>query len=223
MTFRNSFLTLFFPLLFALAACNETDQTVSLEQEIDELIPSAVNDTTPGLIIGVMQNGEIIFQKGYGLANLNYDIPNNPEMVYNIGSVAKQFLGYAFAMQHVEGTLNIDDPVSDYLEDWPEFEETVTIRNLLNHSSGYREAYTMSNLAGREIGIDRMSAEEAMEVVRRQPKLEFSPDSRFTYNSTAWVILAEVLESATGEMASVWVKENMLDALGMNDTQIETY
>jgi len=144
-------------------------------------------------------------------------------MVYNIGSVAKQFMGYAFAMEHVAGTLNIDDPVSDYLEDWPEFEETVTIRNLLNHSSGYREAYTMSNLAGREIGVDRMSAEEAMEVVRRQPKLEFSPDSRYTYNSTAWVILAEVFEEATGTTAAAWVEENMLDALGMNDTQIEIH
>jgi len=223
MIFRNSLLTLCIPLLIGLAACNETDQAITLVQEIDELIPSAVNDTTPGLIIGVMQNGEIIFQKGYGLANLNYDIPNNPEMVYNIGSVAKQFLGYAFAMQHVEGTLNIDDPVSSYMENWPEFNEPVTIRHLLNHTSGYREAYTISNLAGRDIGIDRMDYEEAMEVVRRQPDLEFSPDSRYTYNSTAWVILAEIFEEATGEPAAVWVQKNILEELDMESAQIETY
>ena len=220
---RNLSIFVLLSLLFAGTACSDFSQRVSLEKEIDGMIPEAVNDTTPGMIVGVVQNGEIIFQKGYGLANLAYNIPNNPEMVYNIGSVAKQFMGYAFAMEHVAGTLNIDDPVSDYLEDWPEFEETVTIRNLLNHSSGYREAYTMSNLAGREIGIDRMSAEEAMEVVRRQPKLEFSPDSRYTYNSTAWVILAEVFEEATGTTAAAWVEENMLDALGMNDTQIEIH
>src|SRR6056297_812408 len=205
---RNLSIFALLSLLFAGTACNNFDQRLNLEYEIDELIPEAVNDTTPGMIVGVVENGEIIFQKGYGLANLAYNIPNNPEMVYNIGSVTKQFLGYAIAMQHVEGTLNIDDPVSNYLDDWPEFEETVTIRHLLNHTSGYREAYTMSNLAGREIGVDRMDIEESLEVVRRQPKLEFSPDSRFTYNSTAWVILAEVLESATGETASVWVKEN---------------
>jgi len=220
---RNLSIFVLLSLLFAGTACSDFSQRVSLEKEIDGMIPEAVNDTTPGMIVGVVQNGEIIFQKGYGLANLAYNIPNNPEMVYNIGSVAKQFMGYAFAMEHVAGTLNIDDPVSDYLEDWPEFEETVTIRNLLNHSSGYREAYTMSNLAGREIGVDRMSAEEAMEVVRRQPKLEFSPDSRYTYNSTAWVILAKVFEEATGTTAAAWVEENMLDALGMNDTQIEIH
>ncbi|PWN06322.1 serine hydrolase domain-containing protein [Rhodohalobacter mucosus] len=223
MTTRNSFLIIFIGLLIAGTACTNQSQWSGLEREIDELIPSAVNDTTPGLIIGVVQNGEIIFQKGYGLANLNYSIPNDPEMVYNIGSVAKQFLGYAFAMQHDAGTLNIDDPVSDYLDDWPEFEETVTIRHLLNHSSGYREAYTMSSLAGREIGVDRMAASEAMEVVRRQPVLEFSPDSRYTYNSTAWVILSEIFKEATGIHAAAWVEENILDALRMNDTQIETH
>ena len=220
---RNFSLFVLLSLIITGTACSDFSQRISLEKEIDGMIPEAVNDTTPGMIVGVVQNGEIIFQKGYGLANLAYNIPNNPDMVYNIGSVAKQFMGYAFAMEHVAGTLNIDDPVSDYLEDWPEFEETVTIRNLLNHSSGYREAYTMSNLAGREIGVDRMSAEEAMEVVRRQPKLEFSPDSRYTYNSTAWVILAEVFEEATGTTAAAWVEENMLDALGMNDTQIEIH
>lgn len=223
MIYRNSLLIAVITLLFAGTACNDFGQRLNLEYEIDEMIPEAVNDTTPGMIVGVVQNGDIIFQKGYGLANLNYDIPNNPEMVYNIGSVAKQFLGYAFAMQHVAGTLNIDDPVSNYLEDWPEFEETVTIRHLLNHSSGYREAYTMSNLAGRTIGVDRMSPEEALEVVRRQPKLEFPPDSRYTYNSTAWVILAEIFEDATGVPAADWVEENILDALEMNDTQIETH
>lgn len=220
---RNFPLYILLILLIAGTACNNFGQPLNLEYEIDEMIPEAVNDTTPGMIVGVVQNGEIIFQKGYGLANLNYDITNNPEMVYNVGSVAKQFLGYAFAMQHVAGTLNIDDPVSDYLEDWPIFEETVTIRHLLNHTSGYREAYAMSNLAGRTIGVDRMSPEEALEVVRRQPKLEFSPDSRYTYNSTAWVILAEVFEEATGEPAAAWVEVNILDALDMNDTQIETH
>ena len=158
-----------------------------------------------------------------GLANLSYSMPNDPKMVYNLGSVSKQFLGYAFAMLHVEGSLDLDDPVSKYLEDWPEFEHTVTLRHLLTHTSGYREAYTMSNLAGRYIGTDRLSREECLNVVRRQPQLEFVPGSRYTYNSTAWVILAEVFEKVKGKSAEDWVKSNILDPLGMKNTQIETY
>lgn len=194
-----------------------------LEAKIDSLIPKEINDTTAGLVLGIVKNGELIFSKGYGLANLSYGMPNDPKMVYNLGSVSKQFLGYAFAMLHVEGKLDIDDPVGKYLEDWPEFEHAVTLRHLLTHTSGYREAYTMSNLSGRYIGVDRLSKEECLEVVRKQPQLEFIPGSRWTYNSTAWVILAEVLEKVTGESADEWVEKNILMPLEMNDTQIESH
>jgi CubicO group peptidase (beta-lactamase class C family) len=194
-----------------------------IESKIDAMIPTTVNDTTPGLVVGIVQNGKLVFSKGYGLANLSYNIPNDSKMVYNIGSVSKQFLGYAFAMLQVEGEINIDDPVSKYLKDWPEFDQQVTLKQLLSHTSGYREAYTMSNLAGREIGVDRLSQEECLEVVRKQPQLEFEPGSSYTYNSTAWVILAEVFEKAAGMSAADWVKLNILKPLEMNDTQIETY
>ena len=221
--------SIIFCLLFCvglICASNSHGQTLdknNLEDKIDALIPIQINDSTPGLVIGIVQKGELIFSKGYGLANISYGISNDPKMVYNIGSVSKQFLGYAFAMLHVKGDLNIDDPVSKYLENWPEFEFTVTLRHLLTHTSGYREAYTMSNLAGRIIGVDRLSREECLEVVRKQPNLEFTPGSQWTYNSTAWVILAEVLEKVTDQPADEWVENNILKPLGMNDTQIESY
>lgn len=196
---------------------------VELEVKIDSLVPTQVNDTTPGLIVGIVKNGEVIFKKGYGLANLSYGISNDPDMVYNTGSVTKQFLGYAFAMLHVEGKLSLDDPVSKHLENWPEFDHTVTLRHLLTHTSGYREAYTISNLSGRIIGVDRLSRDECLNVVRKQPQLEFVPGSRWTYNSTAWVILAEVLKKVTGQSADEWVEVNIFKPLGMKDTQIESY
>jgi CubicO group peptidase (beta-lactamase class C family) len=195
----------------------------NLETKIDALIPKQINDTTAGLVVGIVHKGELIFSKGYGLANLSYGIPNDSKMVYNLGSVSKQFLGYAFAMLHVEGLLNIDDPVTKYLENWPEFDKKVSLRHLLSHTSGYREAYTVSNLAGRRIGVDRLSREECLNVVRKQPQLEFIPGSQWTYNSTAWVILAEVLEKVTGQPADEWVEENILGPLDMKDTQIESY
>ena len=193
-----------------------------LESTIDSLVTTEINDTTPGVVIGIVKKGELIFSKGYGLANLSYGIPNDSKKVYNLGSTSKQFLGYAFAMLHVKGELNIDDPVNKYLEDWPEFEHKVTLRNLLSHTSGYREAYTMSYLAGRPIGEDRLSKKECLEVVRRQTNLEFEPGTRYTYNSTAWIILAEVLEKVTGKPADKWVEINIFQPLGMNDTQIES-
>jgi len=214
---------LFSVLLLSANANGQVFDNSELEDKIDALIPTQINDTTPGLVIGIVKKGELIFSKGYGLANISYGIANDTKMVYNIGSVSKQFLGYAFAMLHQEGVLSIDDPVNKYLENWPEFKHTVTLRHLLSHTSGYREAYTMSNLAGRIIGVDRLSREECLNVVRKQTQLEFIPGSRYTYNSTAWVILAEILENITGQPADVWVENNILLPLGMNDSQIESH
>lgn len=212
-----------FALFHSLNSNGQVFDENELETKIDALIPSELNDSTPGLVIGIVQNGELIFSKGYGIANISYGISNDPKMVYNIGSVSKQFLGYALAMLHVTDKLNIDDPVGKYLEDWPEFKYTVTLRHLLSHTSGYREAYTMCELAGRIIGVDRLSRKECLDVVRKQPELEFIPGSRFSYNSTAWVILAEILENVTGQPADNWVENNILHPLEMNDTQIESY
>ena len=194
-----------------------------LEITIDSLVPKEVKDNTPGLVIGIVKDGELLFSKGYGLANISYNLLNDNEMLYNIGSVSKQFLGYAFAMLHVEGKLNIDDSVNKYLDEWPEFNYKVTLRHLLSHTSGYREAYSISNLAGRTIDVDRLTRKECLEVVRRQPELEFIPGSRWVYNSTAWVILAEVLKKVTGQEADKWVEENILKPLRMDDTQIENF
>ncbi len=210
-------------LIFCFQSYSQESNKANLNQNIEALIPQQVNDTTPGLVVGVVHKGELIYSKGFGLANLSYGIENDTKMVYNTGSVSKQFLGYAFAMLHAEGKLNIDDPVTDYLDDWPTFEHMVTLRHLLTHTSGYREAYTMSNLAGRFVGRDHLSREECLEVVKKQPELEFVPGSRYTYNSTAWVILAEVLEKVTDTPADVWVEKNILQPLNMNNTQIETY
>ena len=223
---RTYFRQLTFVLLNFLWTLSVTGQDLrleGLEAKIESLVPETVKDSTPGLVLGVVHNGELIFSKGYGMANLSYGIPNDSKMIYNLGSVSKQFLGYAFAMLHTEGKLNVDDPVGKYLKDWPKFDHEVTLRHLLTHTSGYREAYTMSNLAGRIIEVDRLTRAECLDVVRKQPKLEFVPGSRYTYNSTAWVILAEVLEQVTGQPAHKWVKENILTPLGMHHTHIESF
>ena len=198
-------------------------QAFEIEAELDSLIPYRVKDSTPVLVVGIVNDGKLIFNKGYGLGNMAYKIPNDSKMVYNLGSVSKQFLGYAFAMLHSKGELNLDDSVEMYLDDWPRFEHRVTLRHLLTHTSGYREAYTMSKLAGRIIDIDRLTQNECLEVIRKQPRLEFVPGTRYTYNSTAYVVLSKILEKVTDTPVDEWVETNIFKPLEMNNTQIESY
>lgn len=125
-------------------------------------------------------------------------------------------------MLDARGELSLDDPVAEHLEDWPTFADTVRLRHLLTHTSGYREAYGTLALAGRPAGQHFLPRAEALEVVRRQPALEFPAGSEVQYNSTAYVVLAEVLERVTGQPAADWVTEHLLRPLGMEETLIET-
>lgn len=175
----------------------------------------------PGAVLGVIQNGELVFAKGYGMANLTHEVPITPETRFNIGSVSKQFTAFALALLAKQGKVSLDDPVSKYLPELPDFEEEVTLRHLLTHTSGYRETYGMAALAGRVPDEDRLRREGALEVVRRQPELEFSPGSKFQYNSSAYVLLSEIIERVTGEPFPEWMQENVFFPLGMENTMIE--
>lgn len=194
----------------------------TLEARVDSLMADYRGDDSPGAVVGVTRDGEVVFVKGYGMADLTHGIPITAETRFNLGSASKQFLAFALALLESRGELSLDDPVAEYLSDWPTFDEEVTLRNLLTHTSGYREAYGTLRLAGRITGRDHLPREEALEVVRRQPELEFPPGSDWQYNSTAYVILAEVLERVTGTPADRWVEENVFAPLGMEDSAIES-
>ena len=223
MSRKTLFLILLIATGFSLGLLAQNVDPNAISTKVDSLLPEAVTDSSPGLVIGVVHNSQLIFSKGYGMANMAYGIKNSPAMAYNLGSVSKQFLGYAFAMLAAEKKIKLDDRVNKHLPNWPEFNHEVTISHLLSHVSGYREAYTMSELAGRTIGVDRLTKEECLNVVRNQPELEFVPGGKFSYNSTAYVILAEILESVTKQPADQWVEKNILKPLGMNHTYIESY
>nr|WP_297782768.1 serine hydrolase domain-containing protein [uncultured Allomuricauda sp.] len=220
---KRHYLLLSIFLTLSLKTVAQEIQTSQIEAKINALVPSQVQDSTPGLVVGIVKDGKLIFTKGYGLGNMAYNVPNDSKMLYNLGSVSKQFLGYAFAMLQSQGKLNLDDSVAMYLNDWPTFDHPVTLRHLLTHTSGYREAYTMSELAGRRIDVDRLSRDECLEVIRNQPKLEFVPGTRHTYNSTTYVVLSEILEKVTDTPADEWIETHIFRPLKMNNTQIESY
>lgn len=193
----------------------------SLERRVDALMSDYDAGDDPGAVVGVIRGGELVFAGAYGTADLAHGTPITTETRFNLGSASKQFTGFAFALLEQRGELSLDDPVAEHLPDWPTFEETVTIRHLLTHSSGYREAYGILGLAGRT-GEDRLPREETLEVVRRQPELEFTPGTSFKYNSTAYVVLAEIVERVTGRPFPEWMRENVFGPLGMESTAIES-
>ncbi len=188
---------------------------------VDSLMEAFDHSDSPGGVVAVVQGGEVTFARAYGMADLTFNVPNTRETLFNIASVSKQFTGIFFAMLAEEGRLSLDDDVRRYAPELPDFGPTVTLRHLLNHTSGYREVYGVLGMQGRSIFGDRLKREDAFDVVRRQPALQFPPGSRRLYNSTAYVILTDVAERIVDQPYPDWMDEHVFGPVGMMNTVIE--
>jgi CubicO group peptidase (beta-lactamase class C family) len=177
-------------------------------------------DDVPGGVVGVIRDGELAFAEAYGMANLSHGIPFTVETVSNIGSVSKQFTAFAIALLAGEGRLSLDDEVREHIPELPAFDEPVTLRHFLNHTSGYREIYNTTPIAGWS-GEDALWREEAIRLVQHQPALQTPPGSEYNYNNTGYILLAEVVSRVTGVPFPEWMAANVFAPLGMDHTVIK--
>ena len=116
---------------------------------IDALFEDYAHDDTPGCALGVIRDGEFIYRRGYGMANLEHDIPITSSSVFRIASTSKQFAAMAVALLADEGKISLDDPLSDFFPEFPSWAKNVTVRQLLMHTSGIRDYLTLASLVGK--------------------------------------------------------------------------
>jgi CubicO group peptidase (beta-lactamase class C family) len=172
---------------------------------------------SPGCALAVVQNGAIVYQRGYGSANLDYGIPNGPDMVYYVGSVSKQFTAAAVALLAEEGRISLDDDVRRYFPELPDYGRTMTIRHLIHHTSGLRDIYTLMSLAGIRMQ-DVLTDEEALDLIVRQKELNFLPGDDYLYSNSGYWLLGQLIERVTGESLREYADRMIFRPLGMNDT-----
>lgn len=193
------------------------------EGKVDQLMARYDDTDGPGGAVGVVKNGELVFQKGYGGADVAFNEPFRASTRSNIGSVSKQFTAYAIATLAQQGRLSLDDPVSKHVPEVPEFDQTVTLRHLLTHTSGYREYLNTLAMAGRRIDQgDYIMKQEVVEVVQRQTELQNEPGAEFNYNNTGYALLAQVVENVTGTSFPEWMRDNVFQPSGMTHTVVRS-
>lgn len=189
------------------------------EARVDQLMVAYDDPHTPGGVVAVVEDGEITFAKAYGTADLTYGIPFGIDTRTNIGSTSKQFSAYAILLLAERGELDIDDDIREYIPELPDLGETVTIRHLLTHTSGYREFLNTLAMSGRRLDLgDGIERRELIAVVQHQPALQNSPGAEWNYNNTAFGLLATTVERITGETFYDWMADNVFHPLGMYDT-----
>ncbi len=189
-------------------------------QRIDSLFSSWDKPNHPGGVVGIIQKDKTVFIKEYGLASLEYNIPNTTGMIFNTGSVSKQFTAMGIVLLHNEGKLSVDDDIRKYLPELPVFEHTITIRHMLHHTSGLRSLHALLGLAGWR-GDDSRTNEDINRFMELQQDLNFVPGDEYLYCNTGFMLMVNIIEKVTGEKFPAWMKKSIFEPLGMNSSYVE--
>lgn len=183
-------------------------------ERVDAIFADYDSTTSPGCSLGVIRDGEMIYSRGYGMANLEYGIALSPSSVFRTASVGKQFTAMAIAILHQQGALSLDDPLSKLFPEFPAWADDISIRNLVHHTSGIRDYLTLAWLAGKG-DEDHYTDEFALDLLARQRHLNFSPGDDHLYSNSGYLLLAHAVERATGQSLREWANENIFGPLGM--------
>ena len=185
---------------------------------VDEVFADLTKPGSPGCALAIYRDGTIIYTKGYGLANLEENVPITPQSVFDIGSTSKQFTAASILLLEKQGKLSVNDDVRKYIPELPDYGPKITILHLLNHTSGLRDYLTLMDLAG--INTDSVTTDEdALQIIARQKALNFAPGSDWLYSNTGFFLLSVIVKRASGQTLREFAAENIFTPLGMVHTQ----
>jgi len=187
------------------------------KQKIQTLFKEWDSTHSPGGTIGIFKEGELIFTKAYGMASLEYDVPNTVHTVYNIASVSKQVTAFSLVLLEQQGKLSLDDAVQKHLPEVPDFGQEITLRHLLHHTSGLRNFQNILTMAGWRDG-DPMTNDDLLRYISDQKELNFSPGAEYLYCNTGFNLATAIVERISGKSFQKWTRENIFLPLGMEDT-----
>ena len=190
---------------------------LSPEKRINQLFGKYSGNDVPGAAIAVVRNGEIQYKNGFGMANLEYDIPVTPSTIFHIASVSKQFTAFSILLLEKEGKLSLDDDIRKFIPEVPDFGAKITLRHLANHTSGLRDQWNLLAMAGWRLD-DVITKEHILKLISKQKELNFNPGDEYLYCNTGFTLLAEVVARVSGKSFPEYTDENIFKPLKMSNT-----
>lgn len=172
----------------------------------------------PGCAAAVSLNGQTVFEEAFGLADMEHNVPNTPQTIFESGSVAKQFTAASLVLLQQEGKLSLDDPVKKYIPELPDYGAPLTIRHLLNHTSGLRDWGTVMSLTGAGRGDRVITQDLALDVITHQRALDFTPGAEYSYSNSGYNLAAIIVERISKQKFPAFVAEHLFKPLGMNNS-----
>jgi CubicO group peptidase (beta-lactamase class C family) len=219
---RKNFLFVFTVVVFLSSATSaQVPDKVKVAASADrafEKFTKAYVGPAPGCAAAVSLNGDVVFEKAFGLADLEHNVPNTIQTIFESGSVAKQFTAAAVVLLQQDGKLSLDDPVKKYIPELPDYGSPLTIRHLLNHTSGLRDWGTVLSLTGAGRGERVITQDLALDVIIHQRTLNFTPGSEYSYSNSGYNLAAIIVERVSKQKFPAFVEERLFKPLGMKNS-----
>ena len=194
--------------------CIKLTSAQSIQSQIDSIFNKSYPANSPGAIVLIAKDDTVIYRKSFGMANLELNVPMKPENVLHLASITKQFTSVSILLLMEQGKLNLQDPLSKYIADYPRGNE-ITLHHLLNHTSGIK---SFTNLADfRNKTRNDMTPEEIISSFKKLP-LEFEPGERYEYSNSEYVLLGYIIEKISGMSYENFIQQYIFDRLGMKNS-----
>jgi CubicO group peptidase (beta-lactamase class C family) len=197
-----------FLILFGISFCSKNN-----EQSIDNLMEN-YSGSVPGAAVMVIKDGEILFQKGYGLANLETKTMVSTKTNFRLASISKQFTAMSILILKEKGLINYDDSINDIFPDFPGYGKSITIKNLLQHTSGLIDYESLIP----DTATIQVTDSIVLNMMYDVDSLYFTPGSKFQYSNSAYAVLAMMIEKISGKSFPEYLKTEIIDKLGMENT-----
>jgi CubicO group peptidase (beta-lactamase class C family) len=212
------FFRLLLPVLFAALSAfgqSPSDQTTS---RVDQIFARFERKDSPGCALAVIKDGQIVYKRGYGMANLDHDIAIGPETVFHVASVSKQFTAMAIYLLAAEGKLSLDDDVHKYIPELAGIKSPIKIRQLLTHTSGLRDQWSLLILSGWRLSEDVVKEKDVVDLLARMKELNFPPGDQHSYSNTGYTVAALIVKRVSGQTLREYTEEKIFKPLGMTRT-----
>ncbi len=200
---------------YALSA--QTYQDNQLMKDIDELVSPEFKSTEPGLAILIAKNRQVVYKKAFGSANVELSTALQPDMIFRIGSITKQFTAIAILQLAEQGKISLQDSLQQYVKDFPFKGYTITIENLLTHTSGIADYSNADTTHNPYIERGDFTPQQIIKYFSYQP-LEFKPGTKYNYSNSGYVLLGYIIEKVTGKNYHDYIQENVIKRAGLTHT-----
>ena len=197
----------------------QTYSAAKLNHEVDSLMTLLNAEGNPGGAIGILSGDDILLAKGYGLANTDKTLTIGNTTTFDIASVSKQFTAFAIMLLEEEGKVRLDNDIRTYLPYLPEYEHKITVRNLLQHTSGIASTDVLRLFGGMSLD-ENWDQQNEIELIRQYPHLNFSPNTRRVYSNAGYALLAGIVKEVSGMGFSEYMENNIFEPLGMTSALV---